>query len=151
MEKMSALSCDVLGGALKKIEPIAADFNQPLPFDDNSLDAVLFDASLHHTRSMWNILSECRRVLNDNGVLIAQRESYLSAFRAKSQLAFLLKTPEVMAEVSENMYLKEQYEYYLKVHGFVPEFMPFSTNRIKSILKAINGKLFTDGVIWCSK
>ncbi len=149
MQKMIDISGEVLDGNSSKIEPLAADFNARLPFDDGALDVVLFDASLHHSRSMWHLLDECRRVLGKTGLLIAQRESCLNTFRAKKQLSDLLKTPEVAASVSANMYLKEQYEYYLKVNGFDVSFRSHSQNRLKSFLKILNGSIYCDGVLWC--
>lgn len=151
MQKMISMSAEILGGAADKIEPVACDFNFRLPFADGSLDAVLFDAALHHTRSMWGTLAECRRVVKPGGLLIAQRESYLSALRAKGQIGALLKSPEIAANVSENMYLKEQYEYYLKVNGFEPRFIPRTRGRLKARLQPLNGVLFCDGVLFCRK
>lgn len=151
MERMINLSFEILGGDKIKIEPVSSDFNARLPFDDESLDAVLFDAALHHSRNMWNLLAECNRILKKGGTLIAQRESYLSAMRAKKQLACLLQTPEVSSNVSENMYLKEQYEYYLAVNGFNVEFIRRTQNKLKRILTPLNGFLFCDGIMFCSK
>lgn len=152
MSKMIARSASVLGGTKSKITPVICDFNGPLPFSDGELDAILFDAALHHARSMWNTLAECNRVLRDGGLLIAQRESYLSAFRAKSQLNKLLRTPEIAAKVSENIYLKEQYLYYLTTAGFDVEFIGVERGWVKKLLSVFNGgRLFTDGVLICKK
>lgn len=151
MKHMIEISNKFIDGHITKIEVVEGDFNHILPFDDNSIDAILFDASLHHTRSIWNTLAECKRILKPNGMLIAQRESFLNPFRAKKQLNNLLKSPEVLAQVSENMYLKEQYEYYLKVYGFDVDFLPASPNRIKTFLMPFNGLLFTSGVFICQK
>lgn len=150
MQKMIDLSATVLSGERSKIEPVACDFNGRLPFEDGELDAVVFDAALHHTRSMWATLGECNRVLKQGGILVAQRESFLSPLRAKRQIASLLKSPEVSANVSENMYLKEQYEYYLRVNGFKVEFNGRTQSKLKSVLAFINGGIiFCDGVLWC--
>jgi ubiquinone/menaquinone biosynthesis C-methylase UbiE len=151
MQKMIDLSATVLGGDRSKIQPIACDFNGRLPFADGELDAVVFDAALHHTRSMWATLGECNRVLRTGGILVAQRESYLSALRSKKQIAHLLESPEVAANVSENMYLLEQYVYYLKINRFSVQFVKRTQGNIKSILSILNGLLFTDGVLLCKK
>lgn len=151
MQKMAALSFELLGGNRGKLELIAADFNARLPFDDASLDLIVFDAALHHSRSIWHTLSECHRVLTSKGIVIAQREAYLNPMRAGRQLGRLLQSPEVAARVSENMYLKEQYEYYLKTNGFNPSFIKATPNKLKSRLSFLNGTLFCDGVIWCHK
>jgi hypothetical protein len=100
---------------------------------------------------MWHMLAECNRVLKQNGLLIAQREAYLSGIRAGRQLNRLLQAPEVLAKVSENMYLKEQYEYYLRANGFNPVFIRVAKSNLKSLLWFLNGTVFCDGVIWCNK
>ena len=151
MQKMIDLSATILGGDKSKIHPVPCDFNGRLPFEDGELDAVVFDAALHHTRSMWGTLAECNRVLQRGGILVAQRELFLNTFRAKGQISDLLKSPEAAAKVSENMYLKEQYEYYLKMCGFDVEFQKRSPSTIKSHLRALNGILFCDGIFWCNK
>ncbi|MFZ2162806.1 MAG: class I SAM-dependent methyltransferase [Sideroxyarcus sp.] len=148
MEKMIELSTAVLGGEKQKITPVVSDFNESLPFKDEELDAILFDAALHHSRSIWHTLAECNRVLKPGGILIAQRESYLSAVRARSQIAKLLSTPEVLAKVSENIYHLEQYKYYLVANGFDVSFIPCSPGPVKRALKALNGLLFSDGVLF---
>lgn len=151
MKRMIELSASVLDGNSKKITPIASDFNGRLPFADGELDVIVFDAALHHAQSMWRTLSECRRVLKKGGLLIAQREAYLSPYRAKWQINKLLRSPEVAANVSENIYLKEQYIYYLTVQGFDVEFMPRSKSSIKNILSLFNGTLYSDGVLYSRK
>lgn len=151
MQKMIDLSASVLGGDKSKISPLACDFNGCLPFESGELDAIVFDAALHHTRSMWGTLAECNRVLKSGGMLIAQRESYLSMLRSKRQIACLLQSPEVAANVSENMYLLEQYVYYLSVNGFSTDFTKRTPGKVKTVLSYFNGSLFTDGVLICSK
>ena len=151
MRKMIDLSASILGGDKKKINAIATDFNARLPFEDGELDALVFDAALHHARSMWNTLAECNRVLKHGGLLVAQREAYLSPLRAHKQIKRLLGSPEVAASVSENIYLKEQYLYYLAVNGFSNEFQPRTLGRMKRWLSPFNGILFTDGNLICRK
>ncbi|MBJ7437641.1 MAG: class I SAM-dependent methyltransferase [Sphingopyxis sp.] len=151
MEKSIVNTAALLDADIQKITTVECDFNDRLPFDDQSVDAIMFDAALHHARNIWNLISECQRVLTPSGKLIAQRESYLNALRADRQMAYLLKTPEVSAQVSENMYLKSQYEYYLKVNGFSVEFIPYTRSRLKRILGFANGWLFVDGSLYYSK
>ncbi len=151
MEKLTNVSASILVGNTKKIQHVTCDFNVPLMFDDCEYDAVVFDASLHHSRSMWGTLAECNRILRKGGCLVAQRESYLSAFRSKKQLAKLLKTPEVAAQVSENMYLLEQYMYYLNIAGFRVEFLKRSYGSAKKALSFLNGFMFANGVLFCHK
>jgi hypothetical protein len=71
--------------------------------------------------------------------------------RASKQLGDLLITPEVSAQVSENMYLEAQYAYYLKVSGFEVTFIRHSTSTLKRMMRFANGWLFSDGVLYCTK
>ena len=152
MKKMIDTSADILKGNKQKIEPVECDFNGRLPFNDGELDAIVFDAALHHTRSMWDTLGECNRALKKGGILVAQRESYLNQFRAKKQLQRLLNTPEVAAQVSENMYLQEQFHYYLTVSGFYGKFYPHAYSHLKRWIPILNnGRIFSDGYLWYSK
>lgn len=151
MQKSIESTASIVGAPREKIEIVECDFNNRLPFDDESVDAILFDAALHHARNIWNLLSECKRILRPGGKLIAQRESYLNAFRANRQLAFLLATPEVSAQVSENIYLKGQYEYYLRVNGFDVQFLRHSNSALKRMLSFANGWLFVDGILYSQK
>ena len=151
MKRLMDFSNNFINGIVGKIQTIESDFNGVLPFNDNSVDVVLFDASLHHSRSIWSTLQECNRVLKPGGMVIAQREAYLSRYRFRGQLKRLLKTPEVLANVSENIYLKEQYEYYFIANGFHPDFIKYSSSAGKRWLSILNGHLFTDGVIIARK
>lgn len=147
METYMKVSQQCVGGNMNKLTLQEGDFNAPLPFPDKSIDVLVFDASLHHSRSIWHLLRECNRVLRNNGYLIAQREQYLSLLFTKSRIKRLLQSEEVSLGVSENTYLREQYEYYLAVHGFKTTFIKTNNPPIKKWLKFLNGILFTDGVL----
>jgi SAM-dependent methyltransferase len=151
MERWLGPATRFVGGDATKIEKLEVDFNMRLPFGNQTLDAIFFDAALHHSRSMWNLLAECNRVLRNGGLLVAQRESYLSPLRSRRQLAELKKSPEVAAQVSENMYLFEQYEYYLTVSGFEVDFIPARPVGWKFLMSRLNGVVFTDGVLFARK
>jgi ubiquinone/menaquinone biosynthesis C-methylase UbiE len=123
-----------------------ADFSNPLDFPDGRFDVVLFDAALHHSRNMWNTLRECHRVLSPGGMLIAQREQYAAPLTARWALRKLLRTEEVAAGVTENSYLKDQYEYYMRATGFRPSFLPVAHGRLAP-LWFLNGVVFSKWVI----
>jgi ubiquinone/menaquinone biosynthesis C-methylase UbiE len=132
-----------------KISMIEGHFDARLPFPDEHFDTVIFDGALHHARSMWSILEECKRVLRPGGVLIAQREQYLGTATARLKLARLLQTPEVQAGVSENAYLRAQYEYYLRAVGFNSvTFLPVAETTLQRMFCFLNGLLFSKWVIW---
>lgn len=128
---------------------IEGHFDAPLALPDHQFDIVIFDGALHHARSMWFILEQCRRVLRTDGILIAQREQYLGLLTSGMKLTRLLQTPEVRAGVSENAYLRAQYEYYLRAAGFASvEFMPVAETPLQRMLSVFNGLLFSKWVIW---
>lgn len=49
---------------------VVADFNERLPFKDETLDAILLSNVLEHIAEPAILISECHRVLKDGGVLI---------------------------------------------------------------------------------
>ena len=122
------------------------DFSSPFPIVDSSFDLVLFDSALHHSRDMWTTLRECRRVLKPDGMLIASREQYLAPLAARYAVERLLRSSEVKDGVSENIYSRLQYEYYLRACGFSPKFLPVTHGKFKYI-SPLNGWLFSKWVI----
>jgi hypothetical protein len=87
--------------------------------------------------------------LRPGGVLVAQREQYLGAATAGVKLTRLLQTPEVKAGVSENAYLRAQYEYYLRAVGFDSvTFFPVAETALQRMFSFLNGLLFSKWVIW---
>jgi ubiquinone/menaquinone biosynthesis C-methylase UbiE len=132
---------------LEKIEFQAGDFNQPLPYEDVSLDVVLFDAALHHAASPWFTLAECRRVVKPDGLLIAQREQYLAYLTEGIAIARLLRSVEVTSGVIENSYYRSQYEYFLRARGFEPVFHGVPDAPWQRALFFLNGLIFSKWVI----
>jgi SAM-dependent methyltransferase len=69
------------------IETHWADLDQPLPFANESFDAVVAGELLEHLRDPRGVVAEARRVLRPGGVLVA---SVPNAYRLKNRLRFLL-------------------------------------------------------------
>lgn len=147
--RMSALAPAVaqqVGGRIDLLSFGEGNFTDSIDYADGAFDVVLFDAALHHSRNIWTTLQECHRVLSEYGLLIAQREQYAAPLTYAYALHRLLRTPEVAAGVSENAYLKAQYDYYLRAAGFRPTFIPVSHGRFTAI-SFLNGLLFSKWVI----
>jgi ubiquinone/menaquinone biosynthesis C-methylase UbiE len=132
---------------LDKIEYRGGDFNQPLPYEDASLDVVLFDAALHHAASPWFTLAECRRVVKPDGLLIAQREQYLAYLTEGIAIARLLRSVEVTSGVIENSFYRSQYEYLLRARGFEPVVHGGPDAPWQRALFFLNGLIFSKWVI----
>jgi len=95
LEGNSVVGLDVDANALEKaavlgIEPVQADVEEPLPFDDGSFDAVVAGELLEHLQFPDALVAEIRRVLRPGGVLAG---SVPNAFRVQSRLRFLRGKP----------------------------------------------------------
>jgi ubiquinone/menaquinone biosynthesis C-methylase UbiE len=146
MKASANAAAERVGGRLDLLTFGEADFSHPLPLADAAFDVVLFDAALHHSRNMWLTLQECHRVLLPGGLLIAQREQYVGRLTAGFALNRILRSREVQSGVSENAFLKEQYEYYLRATGFRPRFAPVTHGALRWI-SFLNGLVFSKWTI----
>ena len=91
----SVVGLDVDASALEKaaalgIEPVQADVEEPLPFEDASFDAVVAGELFEHLQFPDALVSEIRRVLRPGGTLVG---SVPNAFRIQSRLMFLRGRP----------------------------------------------------------
>ena len=91
----SVVGLDVDPAALDKaaalgIEPVQANVEEPLPFDDSSFDAVVAGELFEHLQFPGALVGEIRRVLRPGGVLAG---SVPNAFRVQSRLRFLRGRP----------------------------------------------------------
>jgi SAM-dependent methyltransferase len=91
----SVVGLDVDAAALEKaaalgIEPVQANVEEPLPFEDGSFDAVVAGELFEHLQFPDALVAEIRRVLRTGGVLAG---SVPNAFRVQSRLRFLRGKP----------------------------------------------------------
>lgn len=91
LEGNEVVGLDVDRAALEKaaalgIEPVVANVEEPLPFEDASFDAVVAGELFEHLRFPEAVVAEARRVLRPGGVLVG---SVPNAFRLQSRLRFL--------------------------------------------------------------
>jgi SAM-dependent methyltransferase len=95
LEGNEIVGVDVDPAALAKaaalgIEPVQANVEEPLPFEDESFDAVVAGELLEHLQFPDALAREVRRVLRPGGVLVG---SVPNAFRLQSRLRFLRGQP----------------------------------------------------------
>jgi ubiquinone/menaquinone biosynthesis C-methylase UbiE len=151
MQELFPLSCRQIVSHSEKLRFVRGDLGGRLEFEDQSFDLVVSDAALHHSRSIWTTLAESRRVLKDDGILVCQREAYLGLLTFRWKLDDLLKSVEVRSGVSENAYLRKQYEYYLKACGFEVHFLPVAESFLQRLLLPLNGWIYSKWVILAKK
>ena len=95
LEGNSVVGLDVDAAALEKaaalgIEPMQANVEEALPFEDASFDAVVAGELFEHLQFPDALVAEIRRVLRPGGVLVG---SVPNAFRLQSRLRFLRGRP----------------------------------------------------------
>ena len=95
LEGNSVVGLDVDPAALEKaaalgIEPVQANVEEPLPFEDASFDVVVAGELFEHLQFPDVLVREVRRVLRPGGVLAG---SVPNAFRVQSRLRFLRGRP----------------------------------------------------------
>jgi SAM-dependent methyltransferase len=95
LEGNSVVGLDVDSAALEKaatlgIEPVQANVEEPLPFEDASFDGVVAGGLFEHLRFPEALVAEIRRVLRPGGVLVG---SVPNAFRVQSRLRFVRGRP----------------------------------------------------------
>lgn len=74
------------------IEPVVANVEESLPFEDASFDVVVAGELFEHLRFPETVVAEAHRVLRPGGVLVG---SVPNAFRVQSRLRFICgRAPE---------------------------------------------------------
>lgn len=76
--------------ARRGLRTVWGDVEEPLPFEDETFDAVVAGEILEHVRFPDEVVAEIRRVLKPGGVVVG---SVPNAFRLKNRLKFLLGRP----------------------------------------------------------
>ncbi|PWU18845.1 MAG: methyltransferase type 11 [Candidatus Rokuibacteriota bacterium] len=84
------------------IETVWADLDEPLPFEDDSFDAVVAGELLEHLRFPERLIGESRRVLRPNGLLVG---SVPNSYRLKSRVRFLLGRPPEFADDPTHLHI----------------------------------------------
>jgi SAM-dependent methyltransferase len=74
LETMLPEVCHALGADMRKVKPTRGLF-QPLPFENGELDLVVASSAVHHAQDIISLFLELRRVVKDDGLIIALNET----------------------------------------------------------------------------
>ena len=103
----SDVALKIVSDKLKDVETILTDISNPLPFEDKSFDLVIADLSLHYfnKETTKQIMKEIKRILTDNGYLIARVNSIDDILEWIGEDDIVIKlTGEEKADVVEELY-----------------------------------------------
>jgi SAM-dependent methyltransferase len=111
---------DVDRAALAKAEergitPVVADVEEPLPFGDESFDAVVAGELLEHLGFPETLVAEAKRVLEPGGSFVG---SVPNAFNVQRRLRFLLGKHPEQDPTHLRMFSPEQLQELLEGEGF---------------------------------
>jgi SAM-dependent methyltransferase len=109
LEGNTVVGLDVDRAALVKaealgVETVLANVEEPLPFEDESFDAVVAGELLEHLRFPDELVAEIRRVLRPGGVLVG---SVPNAFNVQNRLRFLRGLPPERDRTHLHMFRRE--------------------------------------------
>ncbi len=130
---------------IKDVETLEVDISNPLPFNDNQFDLVIADLSLHYfdNKTTIKIMKEIKRILKDNGVLLARVNS-INDFNYGSNKGIKLENNYYFV----NGYNKRFFDlndvfYYFRIIGKV-ESKEKTMNRYSKIKKVYEIKVIKD-------
>ncbi len=146
---------DFLNADKGKMKRVVGDFYS-LKFPDRMFDMVVVDAALHHIGSMDIVMKEIKRVMKDDGKVVAIREPIIPKMRPGSKETF--GAHERSLGLIENIYTKEEWKGFFERNGLKLSFMPvipeysFAHKAIKyTPLRLLNGYLFAHYVLIATK
>ncbi len=144
-ERLRAAGLSVIGGDCTKpsgersFEFACCDMNEPLPFDDETFDAVLCIDGIEHIEGTFDFVRECGRVLKDKSALLittpnisALRSRWrylLTGFHNKGKTPLDETAPHPLHHI--NLLTFSELRYMLHSNGF--RITKIRTNRIKFV------------------
>ncbi len=118
---------------------VAGDMNQPLPFEDNSFDAVVCIDGIEHIERPFDFIEQCGRVLRPGGVVVLSTPNisslrsrwrwFVTGFHYKCHVPLDESQPNPLHHV--NMLSFPEIRYMLHRSGF--SITQVTTNRCKLI------------------
>jgi SAM-dependent methyltransferase len=144
LEGNSVVGLDVDPSALEKaaalgIEPVQANVEERLPFEDASFDVVVAGELFEHLQFPDALVGEIRRVLRPGGVLAG---SVPNAFRVQSRLRFLRGHPPEDDPTHLRMFSPAA------VHELLAGFEPIELHFVGGRFARLNARLFARDLVF---
>jgi SAM-dependent methyltransferase len=119
------------------IETVWADLDDPLPFEDESFDAVVAGELLEHVRFPARLIGDARRVLRPGGLLVG---SVPNSYRLKSRLRFLAGRPPEFADDPTHLHMFSGHD----VRELLTTFEEVELRYIAGRLTRLSSRLFAN-------
>ena len=144
LEGNSVVGLDVDASALEKaaalgIEPVQANVEEPLPFEDASFDAVVAGELLEHLQFPDALIAEIWRVLRRGGVVVG---SVPNAFRVQSRLRFLRGRPPEDDPTHLRMFSPRE------LHGLLAAYDDVELSFVGGRFARLNRRLFARDLVF---
>jgi ubiquinone/menaquinone biosynthesis C-methylase UbiE len=107
LTRIAPLIMKRLQAKTNKIQRISGDFHE-LPFKENFFDMIVMDAALHHAVNPTQVLHEVKRVLKDQGFMLAIREPVLPLWRRGQKN--IIGAEERSQGVTENVFTLSEWK-----------------------------------------
>lgn len=124
------------------LRTVFGDVEEPLPFEDESFDAVVVGEILEHVRFPDEVVGEIRRVLRPGGVVVG---SVPNAFRLKNRLKFLLGRSPESNPMHLRMYSPASIATELTPIG------PVELSYVGGRLVPLSGRLFANALVFVAR
>jgi SAM-dependent methyltransferase len=124
------------------IQPVQANVEEPLPFEDASFDAVVAGELLEHLQFPDALVTEIRRVLRSGGVIVG---SVPNAYRVQGRLRFVLgRAPE---DDPTHLHMFSA----AAVHGLLAEFEDVRLSFVGGRYRRLHARLLARDIVFSGR